>query len=182
MASYSRSVATFLGDAFVYFRRGRDPAGIFDRIKDGLLQASAVASKRREPLILVTHSFGTLVAFEALHEATDVIPKVDLWVSAGAQTSLFAEMGMFSLPTDDGLAPVPRCVRRWLNFFDAADVLSYLHEPVFGREAVRDIQTRWGQNPAAAHGSYFLQHDFYTQIGREVSGLQRVVEPHESLA
>ncbi len=76
--------------------------------------------------------------------------RVDLWAMAGSQASVFAEMRAYrSSPEDVPSATRPSLgrperVARRLNFFDAADVFSYLAEPVFGQDAVADVEVRAG--------------------------------------
>jgi hypothetical protein len=99
---------------------------------------------------------------------------IDLWVTVGAQTSLFAEMFLFAtmpvLPADTRkftLGP-PAGVKKWINFYDASDVLSFLHEPVFGSSAVKDIAVRAQANVTNAHGHYFADPGFYERIASEL--------------
>jgi hypothetical protein len=171
--SVSRRGLRFLGDVFVYLHHGRTGApAISDRVNEGIqsLNGKKNDKNEREPLIIVTHSFGSEILYDLLisHRLDDVT--IDLWVTAGAQTSLFAEMLLFAdlpqpLPATLGRPPN---VKKWINFYDAADVLSYLHEPVFGSEAVKDISVRAQANLTNAHGHYFADPGFYERIATEL--------------
>ena len=174
----SRKGLRFLGDVFVYLHRGRTASpSIYERVRQGVvdLNGKTNAVGEREPFIIVTHSFGSeifydLVTSKALDEMT-----FDLWVTVGAQTSLFAEMSLFggmpqTLPPDTSAYELgrPKNVKKWLNVYDVADVLSYLHEPVFGKTAVKDVQVRARANVSNAHGHYFADPGFYELIAAEL--------------
>ena len=105
---------------------------------------------------------------------------IDLWVTVGAQTSLFAEMRLFgAMPPDipkdthNYVLPRPPGVTKWVNIYDPADALSYKHQPVFGD--VIDIPVSDGGNLTNAHGHYFVTVSFYETVLRELRGeLERV--------
>jgi hypothetical protein len=169
----SRKGLRFFGDVFVYLHSGVK-GDIIERVSGEILKAWAAATKNNEPLIVVTHSFGSELLYEALTGGVDGMDQVviTLWASAGAQTSLFAEMALYAssnrnLPTSSQpTIGVPAQVRKWINFYDAADALSYLHKPVFGE--VKDIEVREGANLKTAHGHYFLMRSFYETVLAEV--------------
>ena len=174
----SRRALLFLGDAFVYLHRGRSATpAIYDRVKDGICRLSGRTNEKneREPFIVVTHSFGSEILYDLLSSGALNDVTIDLWVTAGAQTSLFAEMVLFSslpapIPVDTSKFNLkrPSNVKKWINFYDVADVLSYLHEPVFGSSAVKDIPVRAQANLTNAHGHYFADPGFYERIAAEL--------------
>jgi hypothetical protein len=169
-SAFSSRGLRFFGDVLVFLQRGStaDPS-ILQRVKQGLDACKPTAA---EPFILVTHSFGSEIAYELLTTGALDDLTLDLWVTVGAQTSLFAEMLLYTkspsnVPTADRpYLGKPANVRSWINIYDAADVLSFLHEPVFGAEAVTDISFREGANLGNAHGAYFLAPSFYETIGK----------------
>lgn len=69
------------------------------------------------PLVVVSHSLGTVVAYEALHEYEGTVP---LWVTLGSPLALGAVVL-------DRLAPrpahCPENVASWLNFWDRDDIV-----------------------------------------------------------
>ncbi|MCX5417283.1 hypothetical protein [Streptomyces sp. NBC_00059] len=69
------------------------------------------------PLIVISHSLGTVVAYEALHMYTGRVP---LWITLGSPLA----MGALVLQR---LAPrppqTPAGVERWLNFWDRDDIV-----------------------------------------------------------
>jgi len=168
----SRKGLRFLGDVFEYLHRGRAANNsILVRVVDAV-KSAAVAG---EPLVVVTHSFGSEILYDALTSGRLGDLKIDLWVTAGAQTSLFGEMALFEKSDKSVKAPTvlgrPGQVGKWINFWDAADVLSYLHVPIFGKDAVTDFSVRDGANLGNAHGHYFLTVAFYETIAQELGAL-----------
>jgi hypothetical protein len=183
--SLTVTAGIFLGDIFEYLRRGQggpDHLGpIAQRVAEKLLAASQSARQLGEPLVVVGHSFGGIIAYDLFTSpyiaAADFKDfKVDLWVTVGSQVGMFAEIRAYvgspdGVPTDQ--TPTlgkPGRVHRWLNFYDAADVFSYLAEPVFGKDAVSDIEVNEGANLKNAHGAYFCEPTFYRRIADELRG------------
>lgn len=167
--------AYFLGDVFEYLRRGQDADGIASIVETALKDAAAHASES-DPLILVTHSFGSAVAYDLLSSDRPAGLDVRLWAMAGSQASLFAEMRMYQRsPRDPAPAPPPPLgkpagVRQWVNIYDPADVLSYLAAPIFGPDAVEDVAFReWG-NIVTAHSDYFVEPAFYRLVAGRIGG------------
>ncbi|WP_331724239.1 hypothetical protein OG416_35640 (plasmid) [Streptomyces longwoodensis] len=70
------------------------------------------------PLVVVSHSLGTVVAYEALHEYEGQVP---LWVTLGSPLALGGVVLQRLVPRP------PRCpdqVGAWLNFWDRNDVIA----------------------------------------------------------
>ncbi|MER5459971.1 hypothetical protein ABT010_04600 [Streptomyces sp. NPDC002668] len=93
-------------------RRGKKAelgAVIRARVLDGL--------DSERPLVVVSHSLGTVVAYELLHEYKGLVP---LWVTLGSPLALGAVVL-------DRLVPTPACcpenVASWLNFWDRDDIV-----------------------------------------------------------
>lgn len=171
----TRRASIFLGDIFEYLRRGQDDnAGISERVE---LRLRAVAALRSDdsPLVVVSHSFGSAIFYDLVTSERFEGP-VDLWVSAGAQVPFFAEMRFFATSPDDVPRPEqhtlqrPPQIRRWLNVWDPADVLSFIAKPVFG-DTVKDVIQRDGANVADAHSAYFTSRDFYEHLRTELAAL-----------
>ena len=175
----SRKGLRFLGDVLVYLHHGirrlegsTGSESIYDRVRSKLLALKQ--AEKKEPLVVVTHSFGSEILYDLLTSGgLKDLDDIDLWVTVGAQTSLFAEMRLFAwmaknIPEDTeaftlGLPPK---VKNWVNFYDPADVLSYMHGPVFGK--VKDIAVDDGGNLKNAHGHYFVTTSFYENVLKEL--------------
>jgi hypothetical protein len=175
----TRSALLFFGDVFVYLHRGREDNGSISAVvAKALTDAYETSSKNKEAFVVITHSFGSMILYDLLTSDRLSKVKIDLWVSAGAQVSLFAEMRLFaaSPPIKDqtyGSSPIgkPKGVERWINFYDASDTLSYLMQPVFGDAAVRDIPFKHNANLRTAHGDYFAQPAFYKEVLKEIRNI-----------
>jgi hypothetical protein len=177
----SRKGLRFLGDVLVYLHHGiRLPSSssasesIYGRVRSKLLALKQ--PEKKEPLVVVTHSFGSEILYDLLtSDGLKELDDVDLWVTVGAQTSLFAEMRLFQempnqIPedTDKFTLGLPPKVLNWVNFYDPADALSYKHEPVFG---IKDIVVDDGGNLKNAHGHYFVTTSFYEGVLAELQAL-----------
>ena len=111
-----RPLAGHLAQVGRYLDRGEVDANgksLDARIRERVLQG--VDPDR--PLVVVAHSLGTVVAFEALHEYTGT---VDLLVTLGSPLATAAAVL-------ERVRPQPVCtpepVARWLNFWDRDDVV-----------------------------------------------------------
>jgi pimeloyl-ACP methyl ester carboxylesterase len=70
------------------------------------------------PLVVVAHSLGTVVAYEALHTYQGPVP---LWVTLGSPLATGAVVMQRLVPRPNR---TPECVGRWLNFWDRDDVVT----------------------------------------------------------
>lgn len=172
----SRTALLFFGDVFEYLRRGWSKdvhENISTRVAKKVEAAFLKSKERGEPFVIVTHSFGSMILFDVLTTYTfDQPVEVDLWAMAGAQVSLFAEMRLFANSgpvsgSGNPVLPKPKQVKRWVNFYDHADIFSYLSKPVFG-DQVLDIEFKKNANIKTAHGDYFAQPAFYGQLLEEI--------------
>jgi alpha-beta hydrolase superfamily lysophospholipase len=69
------------------------------------------------PLVVVSHSLGTVVAYEALHEYEGAVP---VWVTLGSPLALGAVVLDRLVPRP---ASCPANVASWLNFWDRDDIV-----------------------------------------------------------
>jgi hypothetical protein len=69
------------------------------------------------PLVVVSHSLGTVVAYEALHEFEGAVP---LWVTLGSPLALGAVVLDRLVPRP---ASCPPNVASWLNYWDRDDII-----------------------------------------------------------
>lgn len=168
-----REALVFFGDAFEYFRRGQgtvtDPGTIAQKADQALRAAALRAEHLQEPLVLVAHSFGGMVCYDLLSSSLRDLP-VALWVTAGSQVALFAEMHSFrenpaGIPSSEQpYLSGPGKVDVWLNFYDLADPFAFRAEPVFGTDRVTDIPMPGRNKLITAHSAYFTDSFFYRTI------------------
>ncbi|WP_189865531.1 hypothetical protein [Streptomyces poonensis] len=93
-------------------RRGKKAslgAAVRARVLDGL--------DPERPLVVVSHSLGTVVAYEALHEYEG---EVSLWVTLGSPLALGAVVLDRLVPSP---ARCPENVASWLNYWDRDDIV-----------------------------------------------------------
>jgi len=159
-------LARFIGDACVYVTtRGRpgEHGPIVQIVVDALQQA-AQSRTSRQPLVVVAHSLGGIIAYDALTSFAPTIP-CDVLITVGSQIALFEEMKQF-VASDPKIpnkvqprAPKPANVKHWINVFDLVDALSYSAGNVFSD--VKDVKFNVSPSPLAAHVSYFERPTFY---------------------
>jgi pimeloyl-ACP methyl ester carboxylesterase len=140
----------------------------FTRVVKPLLESG-------EELDIISHSWGTVVAFEALRELAEsglTLPRVRNFFTVGAALSI-APVKMRLRPANrDGRRPVN--VRRWLNINAHGDVVG---GPLQGRPYQVDVDfpnvRPFGcgdflglVNPVCAHASYFVAGN--AAVNREI--------------
>ena len=173
-------VTNFFGDIFVYLesRGTRDEPGEIMQPVCRALEAAADEATADDPVIVVAHSMGANIVYDALsHFCPDV--QVETLITVGNQIGWFEEMKLFA--ASDRSIPNPqqpralklRNVGRWLNIIDASDYLAYAVEPIF--EGAKDISFASGRGPLAAHTEYFKNIDFYLLLGEQVNAAAETV-------
>lgn len=174
--SVHESASRFLGDIFIYLttRDQTGPSSILADVLEKLREADAARTAGDDRLVVVGHSLGGLLAYDAL---TYYLPdiKVDCFITVGSQVALFEEMTLCrsSLhdvpknPPSDRL-PKPSNVGRWINVYDSNDVFSFRAEGVF--LDAEDYKFDTGYGLLGAHGGYFLSPSFYRRLAKRIMG------------
>jgi hypothetical protein len=171
-------VANFIGDVLAYTRE-RDVAGATGRIQTRVLDAFRRVVRQPDglPLVVVTHSMGGQLLFDAVSHFMNRDPElmnitVDHWITCGSQVSFFAELGQF--PGVDSSIRAPRKLQRperikaWTNFYDPNDFVGFVMEPIF--DGVRDVEYDTGYGLMFAHTGFFHRPSFYSQIALTLGG------------
>ncbi|MFC3626716.1 esterase/lipase family protein [Vogesella amnigena] len=172
--SIHEGASRFLGDIFVYLTT-RDQTGSTSILADVLAKlrdAHAARTSGDEKLVVIGHSLGGLLAYDAL---TYYLPdiKVDYFITVGSQVALFEEMtlcktsqsGVPKNPPSDRL-PKPANVGRWINVYDTNDMFSFRVEGVF--HDAEDYKFDTGYGLLGAHGGYFLSPSFYKRLAMRI--------------
>ena len=166
-------VAYFVGDVFTYLtNRGdeKDPGPIPSVVFPALRRAQARKKATGEPIVIVSHSMGGQLIYDALtyfadHDPTLYDVEIDHWITCGSQVSLFAEMRLFlgqiEAPPPAKL-PKPARVKLWTNFFDPNDLVGFVMTPVF--DDVSDIEYNTGYGLALAHTGYLARPSFFESV------------------
>ncbi|HEX5201860.1 hypothetical protein ACFQS1_25460 [Paractinoplanes rhizophilus] len=110
-------VTVFLKEIKVYFD-GRDPAP-----RQAARERVADAVRRERPSVLIAHSMGSVVAYEALWQNPDL--KVDLLLTLGSPLGLPPAIFPRLDPAPvDGRGSRPPGVQRWVNIADPGDLVA----------------------------------------------------------
>lgn len=167
-------VANFLGDILSYLAtRGSKvaPGPIPTRVLEGF--RNVVRKAPGEPIVVLTHSMGGQLLFDAVTTFMDDDPelkdvRIAHWISFGSQVSFFAELGQF--PGIDMTTRSPRRLKKpdrvdsWTNFYDLNDFVGFIMEPVF--EGVQDREYDTGYGLALAHTGYLSRPSFFAEIAK----------------
>jgi hypothetical protein len=167
-------VTRFLGDVLYYMSlRGTQeaPGPIPMTLIDVLRAADASKARRNgEPIVLLTHSMGGQIAYDAITSFLPAIGKditVDFWCATASQVGFFEELNMFLASSKDHssqtkkLVPFPQAhLGHWWNIWDKNDIISFTTKDIFDPRV--DDEDFWsGMSIAAAHGGYLARPSFY---------------------
>jgi len=170
-------VAYFSGDVMAYLNQRQIAAGpgeIPTRVLDALANAQARKAATGEPVVVVTHSMGGQLLYDALVHFAPLDPRlkgleVDHWISCGCQVSFFAELGLFigqpATSAPDRMSR-PANVARWTNYYDANDLVGFVMEPVFS--GVKDLAYDTGYGLAFAHSGFLARPSFFEKVAERL--------------
>jgi hypothetical protein len=177
-------VAQFLGDVFTYMRqRGnwQEPGPIPRRVLEALRLAQANKMERHsEPLVVLTHSMGGQVLYDAL---THFIPKmpeygsvrVDFWCACASQVGYFEELKLFLESKEATAAKVPRPSAEqlgwWWNVWDHNDFVSWRAGSIF--DEVDDQPYNSGMFLVSAHGGYLVRPSFFRKFALKAEAAKK---------
>lgn len=166
--SIMQAATSFVGDVMLYLARG---AEVRDLLHKTVVQASA--QRPGEPLVVIAHSLGGVIAYEYAHDPTLAgRPPIDLLVTVGSQVALFAEYGLLKSGGSSlergtlGYAPPDRPYRRWLNIYDPDDFLSFPISGVFPNAAAGDRPCAAGKPFPASHAAYWDNPQVFAAIAQ----------------
>lgn len=152
-----------------YHRRLRDPFGrlrpAHELIREEL--ARLLRRHRRDTILLIAHSMGTIIAYDVLTYTVPDIP-IHTFITLGSplgfpvvMKKVWQEMG--ACERADTPLPTPDCIRkRWLNFSDLDDVtcLNY------------NLRNHYAENPAGVRPFDQIVYNTYEHDG--------VANPHKA--
>jgi hypothetical protein len=121
----------------------------------GRMRAIVTDAIDDETRVLVTHSLGTVVAFDALSREDS--PDVDTLITLGSPLAMRAVWSRLALRL--GGASYPH-VRRWVNIFDAADPVAAAGAVYRRWPAAEDFTVENGKEP----------HDVTRYLGKRCTG------------
>jgi hypothetical protein len=103
--------------AHVAIYLNRKTASGADASIDARIRARLHEALDDSPAIVIAHSLGSVVAYEALHETATAVP---LWITLGSPLGMRAVVLPRLRPTPP---TTPETVERWLNYWDRDDVI-----------------------------------------------------------
>ncbi len=166
----SPAIAFFLGDVFVYLKRGELRDQIRKRVIETIAKAHTEAKAKNEPLVIIGHSLGGVILYDLLSAPSPELPqdlKVDALITVGSQPGLFQAMGVFDRQAPaHGPTPRPDSVQAWYNVFDPIDPLAFRTDHVFS--GVEDMSFDSITGLASAHTTYFKRPQFHARCRKRL--------------
>jgi hypothetical protein len=156
----SESASATAGDILLYQVRGN---GIREFIRERIAVCDT-------PVVLLAHSLGGIACVDLL--ISERLPQIELLVTVGSQAPFFYEIGALHSLQYQNIAPenrLPVHFPPWLNFYDLRDFLSYVGQPVFGRNRVVDVQVDNKLPFPDSHGGYFTNAQVWARIVSELA-------------
>lgn len=172
---FADSVPVFVGDLLGYVDgRGRPgtPGPIMERVLTGLAEARDAALAADEPLIVLTHSMGGQLLYDAVTSfAADCrggLPPIDLWCAAGGQVGLFRRLGMFldAAAHDGPVVLAAAGVGYFWNAWSSTDLLSFPAEDWV--VDAHDSDLAYPGTVATTHNAYLSDPRFYRILAAQV--------------
>lgn len=168
-------VPYFAGDVLDYLmERGtpKAPGPIQQRVLAALAGAAAVRERTGEPLIVMTHSIGAEIFYDAVTSFAPRAPgledlQVDFWASVAGQLGLFAELNLFLCPTcsKGTVPPAPGLGYLW-NLWSPADLLSTRAAPALPQ--AHDTAMTVTEDIFKIHGEYLGSTVFYRSFAQKL--------------
>lgn len=149
-------MARFARDAFLYFHnepfspRPGTTCRVRDELRRRFMASLREAAALGGPVVVVSHSMGTIIAYDCLKHEPDC-PAVQGLVTLGSPLGLDEVQAFFPRWTRDDGFPSDKLQGRWINVFDPLDPVVGL-DPRFandfrrgGQAAVEDVrEDNWG--------------------------------------
>jgi hypothetical protein len=169
-------VSVFLGDVMVYLQgRGAvpEPGPIQRLLLDKLSTAQAnAASRNDEPLVVLTHSMGGQLVWDAVSHFMPRTPalrdvRIDFWCATASQVGFFEDAKLF-IERDPAYrtghpVPFPKAqLGHWWNVWDHNDFISFTAKGIV--DGVDDEAYSSGMSLISAHGGYLERPSFFRQF------------------
>jgi len=171
----SRGIPLSIDDFLVYMLNADMRRRILARFTDVVRPLLAMGAQ----LELVSHSWGTVVAYEGLRELdleSGLSGRVNNWFTVGSALSIppvQSNLRPGNRPSSSRLAPKPALVNTWINLDAKGDLVGGAlgHRFAVSREYLNLVPTgcsvKWtGYDLGCAHGSYFQPGN--SQVNRDI--------------
>jgi hypothetical protein len=149
----NRLMAKFVRDAHLYFfnKEFSPRPGVTFRVRDELrkrfLDALKAVKSDRQPLIVLSHSMGTFIAYDCLmHEPA--CPTIRGLMTVGSPLGLDEVRDFFPKWTRDDGFPTDRLEGPWVNVYDRLDVVAAADPELAGdfkqkgKEVIEDVEVK----------------------------------------
>ncbi|HEX7153389.1 MAG TPA: hypothetical protein VF618_18025 [Thermoanaerobaculia bacterium] len=152
-----------------YVRRDGARFKVRDELRRRLLDVLRPAAEKAEKTILVTHSMGTMVAYDVLRNCADC-PPIDTLFTLGSPLGI-REVQEELVAADRKKVDFPAAtLRRWVNVYDPLDIVCGA-DPILGNDfaavdgrAVEDVkESNWG-NWRHSISHYFAGKTFRSKL------------------
>lgn len=151
-----RLMAQFLRDADLYFHnkpfspRQNESFQVRDELRKRFMDTLRVPAGTGSPVVVVSHSMGTVIAYDCLMHEPDC-PVIDGLMTVGSPLGLDEVQAFFPGWSRSNGFPSAKLKGRWVNIYDPLDPVAGL-DPVFandfkrdGRPVIEDIrEDNWG--------------------------------------
>ncbi len=119
-------------------------------IQNCVAQALDQAMRDYDSIVLVSHSLGSVIAFDVLREQGERYNRISTWFTTGCPLGKLRRIGMRA---DDLGGISGQNVARWYNIYDSTDLIADALGPFFPRPGFRlhDIFVDVARDPIAAH-------------------------------
>jgi predicted alpha/beta hydrolase family esterase len=166
-AQVTDGVGPVAGDIVLYQARGEE---IREKLRAAILDCPG-------EVVVLGHSLGGIIAADLLVESKEAADRVPLLLTAGSQVPFLYEINALkSLPFGEHLPQ--HFPRRWINFWDPDDLLSYIAHAVFAERGgqadgrvVEDVRIDGLQPFHWSHSAYFQRRDFLRRVAAELAAL-----------
>ena len=108
-----------------------------------------------DEVILVSHSLGTVIAFDVLNSWTEATPNIPVWFTMGCP--LAKVLRLASGRTAE--LTKPSLVKRWFNVYNTHDLVANMLSPTFFKDGVYDVFCELKDPTKSDPGS---AHDYFT--------------------
>ncbi len=123
---------------------------IATEIQKCVVQSMDQAMANYDDIVFVSHSLGTVIAFDVLRESGDRYNKISAWFTTGCPLGKLRQIGM----RGDDLGAITRAnIAHWYNVYDSTDLIADPLGPFFPRPGFRlhDIFVDVARDPVASH-------------------------------
>ncbi|MFC6592668.1 hypothetical protein ACFP81_12140 [Deinococcus lacus] len=165
----------FMGDVLGYpLQRGtaENPGPIPQQVLAELRRAHQLKQQTGEPIVVLTHSMGGQILYDALATYAPACPdlqglQVDFWAAAASQLSLYASLNLYAEPTPPAgiMPPLSNLGYLW-NLWSPADLLSFQAFPAIPEAA--DIRLPLTEDIMKAHLAYITTPLFYELLAAKL--------------